>query len=136
MSYNRAAVFVVNNDKILLLYRKKDNKGGYVVPGGTVEKGETPKQAAIREVKEEANIEIYIDKLLWEYGDDISNCYYYISSNFEGEVKLGGEEAIKNSPENQYRLDWINISELNKIVLYPSEIHKRIKNYFKKSLKK
>ena len=53
MSYNRSAVFVVENGKVLLLYRKKDNKEYYVVPGGTIEKDETLEQTTIRELKEE-----------------------------------------------------------------------------------
>lgn len=57
---------LVRNDegKILLLdhYFRPDK--GWGLPGGFVEYGETPEQAAIREVREESGVEIYDLKLL------------------------------------------------------------------------
>ena len=101
----------------------------FVVPGGTVEGNENSEQTGIRELKEEASIDVKLDKLLWKFDDGISNCYYYLATNYKGEVKLCGEEATKNCPENQYILEWISIFYLDKIILYPVEIHKRIIDY-------
>lgn len=131
MNYNRSAVCLVNQDKILLIYRKKDNKEFYVVPGGTMEENETPEITAVRELKEEASIDVKLDKLLWTYGDEISYCHYFLSSSFTGKVKFGGEELLRNCVTNQYELHWITFSDLENIVLYPIEIHKRIIKYFK-----
>lgn len=55
-----SAVYIEWNNKILLLHRQESkfqgNKWG--IPGGKVHKGETPLQAAIREVKEETGYDI------------------------------------------------------------------------------
>ncbi|KJS14910.1 MAG: ADP-ribose pyrophosphatase [Peptococcaceae bacterium BRH_c4b] len=54
------SVAVMNNEKKILLV--KNWKRGWEFPGGYVENGESVKAAAIREVKEEAGIEIQLIK--------------------------------------------------------------------------
>lgn len=54
---------VVLGNSILLL--RKYN-GDWVLPKGKVEKGETHKQAALREVKEETGVKAHIEKYLGE----------------------------------------------------------------------
>jgi len=54
---HRAAVFVFGeNGSVLLFHRFRNGHEYYVVPGGAVEPGETPEQAAARELKEETAI--------------------------------------------------------------------------------
>ena len=48
---------VLNNEQVLLV---KHNKGHWDFPKGHVEEGETEKQTALREVKEETNIDVQI----------------------------------------------------------------------------
>jgi 8-oxo-dGTP pyrophosphatase MutT (NUDIX family) len=48
---------IINNDKILLI---KHNKGHWSFPKGHVEGNETEVETAIREVKEETNLDIHI----------------------------------------------------------------------------
>lgn len=48
---------VIFRGKILLLYKKYKNRyDGWVLPKGTVEQGETHEQTALREVKEETDV--------------------------------------------------------------------------------
>lgn len=56
-----ASVAVINDQNEILLV--KNWKRGWEYPGGYVEKGESIESAAIREVKEEAGIDISITKL-------------------------------------------------------------------------
>lgn len=55
-----AATIVLNDDHEILLI--KGPKRGWEMPGGQVEEGESLKDAAIRETKEESGIDIEITK--------------------------------------------------------------------------
>jgi 8-oxo-dGTP diphosphatase len=53
--------FVFNQDKILLIRLKKR---GWDIPGGKIDAGETPAQAVVREVREEANARVQVVELI------------------------------------------------------------------------
>ena len=82
---------VIYRWKILLLYKNQNGKYvGWVLPKGTVEKGEIFKQTALREVREEsgaiAEIIKYIDKTQYSFkgNDGLINKtvhWYLMSSN-------------------------------------------------------
>jgi 8-oxo-dGTP diphosphatase len=58
-SYIIATVLIRNNnDDILMLTSKKI--GAWSLPGGKVEPGEQPRAAAVRETKEETNLDVEI----------------------------------------------------------------------------
>ena len=59
---------IFNEDGEVLLQRRGDsNKWGF--PGGAIELGETPQQAAIREVKEETGLDVEVGRLIGVYTD-------------------------------------------------------------------
>jgi len=88
---------VKQGDKFLLVRRSPENKffpGIWEQPGGRVEEGETPEQAAVREIKEEAGLDVKIIKLLIVdkvkiRGED--KLYYCFLAEGDGEVKLSWE---------------------------------------------
>lgn len=71
---------VIHKGKVLLLYKNQNGKYiGWVLPKGTIEKGESYKQTALREVKEEtgssAKIVKYVGKTQYTFrvADDVIN---------------------------------------------------------------
>ena len=57
------AIIIFKKDNLILIRRKNPPfKGKLALPGGFLDKGETPEQACIREAKEETNIDIKIIK--------------------------------------------------------------------------
>ena len=87
MEYRGVAliIFYDKRKRILLQYRKdglgKGEDWGFL--GGTIEKGETPKQTLIREVREELNHELkeygFIGKFIKTDNKRTSHIYVYIS---------------------------------------------------------
>lgn len=128
--HKRSIAIIIKNQKILLMHRVKKGHEYYAFPGGTIESKESPEETAIRELKEETNLNISLGKLLWEYKDEYHHGYYFIAKKFEGDIRLGGPELKINNKDNQYDLEWIDLKNLNNILLYPIEIAKRVKEKF------
>ena len=56
-------------DPEILLIQRKHTPAGWAIPGGFVEYGETVERAAIREAKEETDLEVRLKRLLGVYSD-------------------------------------------------------------------
>jgi ADP-ribose pyrophosphatase YjhB (NUDIX family) len=59
----RLGVILIRDDKILLV--RQNRRPFWVFPGGTLELGEGLEECAIREVREELNLDIGIEKILY-----------------------------------------------------------------------
>lgn len=100
---------IKDNEVVVTKYKKGNKKEGYYdIPGGKIEEGETPKQTAIREMKEETGIEIqnlkYKGIMTIEYPDRLFIFDTFITKEYEGEP----QEFEENTSE------WIDIDELLK----------------------
>ena len=87
-------IYLEKDNQYLMLYRnkkKKDiNKNKYIGVGGHVEKGETPDEAVVREVKEETGLDLLsfvrrglVYFVLNGYEEEM---YIYTSLDFKGEL--------------------------------------------------
>jgi inorganic pyrophosphatase len=126
---HRAAVFVIDKDKVLLFYRLKNGEEYYAVPGGGVEPNETPEQTAVRELEEETNLDVSLGEKIGEFEADDNHQYFYIAKSWSGTPTFGGEELERQSPANVYRLEWVPIEKLNEIDLR-DEARKILLRYF------
>lgn len=100
---------IKDNEVVVTKYKKGNKKEGYYdIPGGKIEEGESPKQTAIREMKEETGIEIqnlkYKGIMTIEYLDRLFIFDTFITKEYEGEP----QEFEENTSE------WIDIDELLK----------------------
>ncbi len=88
-----ASVAVVNSENKILLV--KNWRRGWEFPGGYVDNSESVKAAAIREVKEEAGIEIHLTKLCGIIQDiEHSRCtVLFLGIPQSGEL-AGGDDAL------------------------------------------
>ena len=107
MKYEKSCgAIVVEDGKVLLV---KHNAGHWDFPKGHVEEGETEFETAIREVKEETNIDIKIEKenkYISEYSpkENVMKTVIY----FIGE-KVGGED--KPQIEEVSDVEWIDVNK-------------------------
>lgn len=124
----RAVVVIINKDKILLIHRFKRGKEYYVLPGGRVEDGETIEQAAVREVKEETNLDVSLDRKLWEYENEKGGGleHYFWATKFTGKLQLGGPEKERMNEKNQYYPEWVLLKKIKELKLFPGAIKERI----------
>lgn len=60
----RAAVVLVKDGSVALIRRQRQDQTYYLFPGGSVESGESPEQAASREALEELGLEITVRRLI------------------------------------------------------------------------
>jgi 8-oxo-dGTP pyrophosphatase MutT (NUDIX family) len=124
MSYYRIGVVVIKDDKVLLMHRVKNGKAYYSFLGGRPEAGEAPEQTALRELKEETNLDGVLGTCLGtvpEKGNEQIGLYF-LCTEFSGVAELGGPEKEVSCPENQFKLEWVNKADLKKIIVYPQEV--------------
>ncbi len=128
---NGARVIIKHTGKVLLIHRRKNGKEYFVLPGGSIKKGETTRVAAIREVKEETNLDIELDRLLCRRKELVNGKtkigYYFLAKKFKGKLALGGPELARQSKDNIYFLEWHRLSALKDLLLYPENIDRLIK---------
>jgi ADP-ribose pyrophosphatase YjhB (NUDIX family) len=63
--HSGAGVVSLHNDRVLLVQLNYGPfKGHWILPGGMLEDGEHPHEAAVREFKEETNLEVRVERLL------------------------------------------------------------------------
>lgn len=117
----RCAGIVLNGESVLFMYRKKNDREFYVLPGGHMQEGEKSEETLKREIMEEASIKVKDIKLAFEVRDYVKDNfdYYYLCEFESGTLQLGGEEVQKNSPENVYELKWIGFKDIDELNILP-----------------
>ena len=93
-----AGVVVTLNERILLLRRSIEPAyGKWVFPGGFVDRGEHPEEAAIRESLEEAGIQVQLDGMLGIYNHPPGSPVVLVV--YHGQVVGGEPTALDESLE-------------------------------------
>lgn len=123
----RAGVIIYNPflDKILLIHRWKDGQEYFVIPGGTIEPGEKPLEAALREMKEEIDLTFSADQLCTAFSlnNQGKEEYYFYAELCTVETPLiQGEEAQRSSPKNIYQPKWISLQDIYSHDLRPESL--------------
>ena len=104
---------IIDDNKVLLI---KQTRGHWGFPKGHVEDDETERETAIREVKEETNLDVVIDgknAYKEEYVTDkgkLKEVVYFIARKVGGEIKPQEIEVSK--------IEWVSFDEAKKRITY------------------
>ncbi|WBW96953.1 NUDIX hydrolase [Oceanirhabdus sp. W0125-5] len=128
----RTAGILIKDGKVLIHRMIKDDF--YALPGGRVEMTEDTETTLIREMNEELNIEVTINRLLWVCESFFNHlgqryheiCFYYLMDH-EGRSDIYDNEVFKTVEENrEYEFKWVSTERLKDEEFYPLFIKKRI----------
>lgn len=116
-----ARAVVIKDANILLIERWRDGIHYFSIPGGGIESGETPDQAAEREVLEETSVKIKVLRVLYEMDDPAGHSHKIFLCKFiSGEPSLqpSSEEAdamMQSGQADRYEPRWISIASLEEL---------------------
>ena len=111
--------YIQRNNQYLLLYRNKKkndiNEGKWIGVGGHVEKGETPEDALIREIKEETNLEVL------EYSK--RGIVYFINNNISEVMHLYVVNKVKGSIGecDEGELRYVDIDKMDQLPMWEGD---------------
>ena len=112
-----AAAIIIDDGKIFATQRAHGQfKDGWEFPGGKIEQGETPQQAAKREVMEELDTEIEVGELFdtveYDYPDFHLTMYCFLCTVISGDLVLKEHQAAR----------WLTRETLDSVEWLPADI--------------
>lgn len=129
----RAGIVLIKEDKVALMERYRAGFHYFIFPGGGVDEGETPEQAAVREAMEELGIEVAIRRKVAEVQvGQRSRQIYFLVEQTGGEFGTGiGEEFEESNRDNPqkgiYIPTWMPIDDLpGHTNIYPEDVSRLV----------
>lgn len=111
------AAVIRDNDKIFATQRGYGEfKDGWEFPGGKIEAGETPRQALVREIREELDTDIEVGELIdtveYDYPQFHLTMHCFFCTVKSGNLVLKEHEAAK----------WLKKDQLNSVSWLPADL--------------
>ena len=125
-----AKAVVIQEGKLLAIKISDGKEEWYILPGGGQDGEEVLPETVEREVREETGIEVSCKDLLFVIEGVHGESFHRVDLVFLCEYLGKEENVVLQSDTNQVGFEWLEISQLNKLPLYPSKLRRPIMNFF------
>ena len=126
-----AKAVILQNGKLLAIKLNDGKEEWYILPGGGQDSEELLPQTVEREVREETGIEVQCKDLLFViegvHGESFHRIDLVFLCDYLGEAK----NAALHKDRNQIGFEWLDLSILNRLPLFPSKLRRPIMNFYK-----
>ena len=119
---------IVDGGRVALVRRVRAGRTYYTFPGGGVEEGETPEQAAVREAREELGLDVALTELAAEIEFEGGRQLYFRAEATGGELGTGTwpDHALRDADERRrrgtYEAAWVDLRALDDLDVRPPEL--------------
>lgn len=131
----RVAGIMIYDNKLLIM--KDEQSPYYYIPGGRVAMNELSEDAIVREIREELNAEVKVNRMLWvnenffheeHFNENFHEiCFYYLLDMKDTELINKGKEFIfKENEKHTLTFYWKDIDEIKDLNIYPLLVKKNI----------
>lgn len=115
---DRAVALLIRDREVLVIQRHQPGRSYYVLPGGSVEAGETPEEACRREVFEETGLTATVCTPVGTYDNRGRMEHYFLVESAPGVPRLGAE-LNRQTDSNTYAFEWVDIERMAAVDLKP-----------------
>lgn len=125
-----AKAVIIQDGKLFAIKLNDGKEEWYILPGGGQETEETLPQTVEREVKEEAGIDVKCKDLLFVIEGVHGESFHRIDLVFLCDYLGKAKDSELHKDTNQVGYDWLDLSVLNRLPLYPSKLRRPIMNFW------
>ena len=121
---NRSGIILIENNQLALIERHRNGLHYFAFPGGGIDEGESPEQAAVREAEEELGVVVEVQQKAAEVFINGNTQHYFLVSRISGDFGTGtGEEYGEYNPAHGTYLPlWISIENVLSNNVLPREL--------------
>ncbi len=115
MKRDRSQAMVIRGNRFLLVEHELFGRDFFNLPGGGIEDGETPEEAAIRELAEECNVQgTIVRPLTIEYKPDMKSRVYtfLVEIPEDAEPSKGLDPEVSEEEQSIIDVKWLRLDEI------------------------
>lgn len=125
-----AKAVVIQHGKLLAIKVNDGKEEWYILPGGGQDSEEVLSETVEREVREETGLEVRCEELLFVIEGVHGESFHRIDLVFLCDYLGETANAVLHHDTNQVGVEWLDLSGLNKLPLYPSKLRRPIMNFY------